>query len=162
FSHHGRWVATGSRDGTARVWDAATGEPVTPPLRHSGGTPSVAFSPDDRRLIVAAWGSVSVWDLAPDGRPPEDLATLARALAGHRIDAGGGLLPDVSESPGAADGLQPHPTLEAVRSRYPDDVRLPVEEVLSWHRTAADECERSGLWIGAALHLGWLIQVEPR
>src|SRR5262249_44556871 len=32
FSSDGTQIVTGSEDATARVWDAATGEPVTPPL----------------------------------------------------------------------------------------------------------------------------------
>ena len=34
FSPDGRRVVTASRDHTARVWDAVTGEAITPPLRH--------------------------------------------------------------------------------------------------------------------------------
>src|SRR5262249_3654900 len=37
-----------------RVWEAATGKPVTPPLKHSGIVYHAAFSPDGRRLLTAA------------------------------------------------------------------------------------------------------------
>ncbi len=51
FSPNGRSVLTISDD--ARVWDAATGEPVTPAFCH---TPSVgcptAFSPDGTRVVI--------------------------------------------------------------------------------------------------------------
>src|SRR5262245_19081974 len=33
-SPDGKLIATGAADNTARVWDAATGKPVTPPLPH--------------------------------------------------------------------------------------------------------------------------------
>jgi len=33
----------------ARVWDAATGKPITPPMIHSGAVNSAVFSPDGRR-----------------------------------------------------------------------------------------------------------------
>ncbi len=36
FSPDGRRIVTASEDQTARVWDAATGQPVTPPMKHEG------------------------------------------------------------------------------------------------------------------------------
>jgi WD40 repeat protein/tetratricopeptide (TPR) repeat protein len=61
-----RRVVTGSADRTARVWDAATGKPLTPPLRHPG---SVTASPskDGRRVVtfsrLGVFGA-RVWDAA--------------------------------------------------------------------------------------------------
>ena len=34
FSPDGRFVVTASEDGTARVWEAATGKAIGEPLRH--------------------------------------------------------------------------------------------------------------------------------
>ena len=34
FDADGRRVLTWSEDGTARLWDAATGQALTPPLKH--------------------------------------------------------------------------------------------------------------------------------
>ena len=50
FSPDGRKVATTSYDNTARVWDAETGEPLTPFLPHAAVLNSVAFSPDGRMI----------------------------------------------------------------------------------------------------------------
>ena len=45
--------ASGSMDKTARLWDAATGQPLTPPLAHSNWVTWVAFSPDGATLATA-------------------------------------------------------------------------------------------------------------
>jgi tetratricopeptide (TPR) repeat protein len=52
----------------ARVWDAGTGEPVTPPLRHDAGVTHVEFGPDGRRLHTVTEKGVRVWD-AVTGEP---------------------------------------------------------------------------------------------
>ena len=51
FSPDGKTVLTGSVDGTARLWDAATGQPIGPPLPHQSGVWAVAFSPDGKTVL---------------------------------------------------------------------------------------------------------------
>jgi len=68
FSPDGRWVITASSDRTARVWDTATGKPVSPPLEHTGPVQFAAFSPDGQRVATANYGfNAGVWD-ARSGR----------------------------------------------------------------------------------------------
>jgi WD40 repeat protein len=63
YSQDGRRIATASADDTARIWDAVTGAPVTPPLRHDNRVQSVAFSPDGTRVVTAGWdGRARIWD----------------------------------------------------------------------------------------------------
>ncbi len=54
FSGDGRRVLTGSSDGTARVWDAVTGEVVSPVLRHNDAVRRASLTPDGRRVLVVA------------------------------------------------------------------------------------------------------------
>src|SRR5262249_33981009 len=60
---------TASLDETARVWDAETGQPVSPPLSARGPVQFAAFSPDGRRVVTAGTaGSARLWD-ADSGQP---------------------------------------------------------------------------------------------
>ena len=63
FSPDGRFVATASPNGAARVWDAVSGEAVTPPLMHRSDVTAVAFSSNGRWLASAGSDGVArVWD----------------------------------------------------------------------------------------------------
>jgi WD40 repeat protein len=55
--------------GTARVWNAATGRPVSPALRHAAGLTAAAFSPDGHRVLTSSEDrTLRVWD-AVTGKP---------------------------------------------------------------------------------------------
>jgi WD40 repeat protein len=67
FSPDGSRFATGSGNlaevapwpflvpaGEARLWDAATGKPLGPPLPHRGSVPAVAFRPGDGHYLLTA------------------------------------------------------------------------------------------------------------
>src|SRR5262249_58731281 len=56
FSPDGKLIATASHDYTARLWDAATGKPVTAPLLHDAQVVHVSFSADGRRIVTACNG----------------------------------------------------------------------------------------------------------
>ncbi|OWK40868.1 WD40 repeat domain-containing serine/threonine protein kinase [Fimbriiglobus ruber] len=69
FSPDGTLVATAGEDGTARFWDAATGQPRGPVIRASGPILALAFSPDGKLLLTGADdGTARIWDAAT-GQP---------------------------------------------------------------------------------------------
>ena len=69
FSADGQRVVTASVDHTARVWDAASGKPLSEPMKHDGAVYSAQFSPDGQRVVTASVDKTArVWDAA-SGKP---------------------------------------------------------------------------------------------
>lgn len=61
-------VLTASFDGTARVWDARTGDPLGPALKHTGEVWSARFSRDGEKIVTASLdGTAGLWE-ATNGR----------------------------------------------------------------------------------------------
>src|SRR5262249_54799777 len=64
FSPDGRYILTGSYDGTARLWDEATGTLVRTFSGHSSSVMSVAFSPDGQYILTGSEDrTVRLWDM---------------------------------------------------------------------------------------------------
>ena len=65
FSADGRWVAAGSDDATARIWDAATGEIRATLVGHTQPVNGVAFSPDGMLVATGSNDATArIWDAA--------------------------------------------------------------------------------------------------
>ena len=64
-SPDGRSIASAAADGSVRLWDAASGQPVHTLAGHSEKACAVAFSPDSRRLASTGEDQqVRVWNVA--------------------------------------------------------------------------------------------------
>jgi WD40 repeat protein/serine/threonine protein kinase len=68
YSPDGRSFASAGLDGTAKIWDPATGRLIRTFDAHTLDTFGVAYSPDGTRLAATSGdGSVKVWDVATGG-----------------------------------------------------------------------------------------------
>ena len=64
-SPDGGWLATASWDGTAKIWDPATGRHIRTFKGHRDRVVDVAWSPDGKQLATASWdGTARIWDAA--------------------------------------------------------------------------------------------------
>ncbi len=63
FSRDGTRVVAASSNGTARIWNASTGEGIAVLRGHLAAVNSVAFSPDGTRIATASSdGTARIWD----------------------------------------------------------------------------------------------------
>lgn len=64
FDRRGQYLLTASEDQTARIWNADSGEPVTPPLRHDAAVRFAAWSPDSACILTCGEdGRVRLWSI---------------------------------------------------------------------------------------------------
>jgi WD40 repeat protein len=74
FSPDGKLIVTASIDGTAKVWDAASGLNLLTLPVDSGGAGGVSFHPDGKRLAVGGASGIYVFVL-----PIDEVVALAKS-----------------------------------------------------------------------------------
>jgi WD40 repeat protein/serine/threonine protein kinase len=117
FSPDSRLVLTGGEDGTARLWDAATGAARGEPLHHDGPVLALAFSPDGSRVLTGSYdGTARLWDVATCRQHGPDLTHLGSVHAvTFRSD---------NEFIATASSVEDHDVRTGVRTPVGGEVRL--------------------------------------
>jgi WD40 repeat protein/serine/threonine protein kinase len=72
FRPDGSWILAACKDGTVRLCDGATGQPIGKLLNHGNEVQALAISPEGTRIATAGDSSVRLWDavtLKPIGEP---------------------------------------------------------------------------------------------
>ena len=149
FSHNGRLLACGNKQGGVCVWEIPSGAKILESALPDNSTiSSIDFSRDDRRLAVSgftrptATGSVTMIDLPPmDEVSPLWLAELAEVVAQRRIaENGDSVAVDRSELPGLRETIAAYDSESEYRRWglwYFDN---PAERTMSpWSKKPATE-----------------------
>lgn len=121
FSPDGHALLTTAEDGTARVWDAATGFPLAPPLNHEGGVVFAQFHPDGRSVVTtSADVTARLWDWQT-GQP------LGQPLRHHEPVRWAAFTPDGTRLMTASDDATTQLWDIAPRTTRPLAIRHPPE-----------------------------------
>jgi hypothetical protein len=122
FSPDSGRLISAATDTLARVWDAGTGEPVGPVMRHPSFVRYATFAPDGRLVVTVGSNRAWLWDsatgdlLAPPLRQPlGDQAAVWFSRDGRRI---------VGLAPGGAAQQCELPTFRAAADRVTALVQL--------------------------------------
>jgi WD40 repeat protein len=90
FSPDGTRAGTVGDNQSGRIWDARSGEPLTPYFKHGGTLTCLEWSPDGRRVLTAGLSpEVKVWDAATGELALPPLVMKAKPVERARFSADG-------------------------------------------------------------------------
>ena len=153
FDPEGERVITASEGGTARIWDARTGEPIGKPLQHADAVRAAVFDPKGERVVTASDDKTArIWDARtgePIGKPLQHAGAVRAAafdLKGERVvTASWDKTARIWRAPPIGQAL-----VEEIRATLgrnaPEPLKLPVN---------ADRQEDYGTLMALGVHMLW-------
>lgn len=147
FTPDSDWVLTVSRDRFGRLWEAKSGEPITPPLPlfadifRGSCIQKRTFATTDEK------GKVWIWKLQPAQHTSSDLFALAGLLNGNFRNLQG-TAGDLNQR--ALDSWQ------VLRERYPSDFTVSKTKRIHWHEQQLNEAQREKNSFAASVQSGHL------
>lgn len=104
ISPDGRWIASASADGTAKIWDAQTGEHLDTLVGHMAGVSCLAWAPDSNTLATGSDDkAIRLWERVT-ANPAHECADGGRTLVANGAGRGGKLR---TETRGGTTGRGP-------------------------------------------------------
>lgn len=141
-----------SEQSEIRVWETASGEPLTPVLGGGLGDPFPSgrecLVPHARAVLARGGAAPQLWPLRPDQRPIEELSRHVQLLAARELDAWGSLAP---LPPARLTNLW-----HTVQSALPVVSSVGTNQVALWHLHEAAQSEAEGQWSSAEFHFSRL------
>lgn len=138
------------RPGQARVWEAATGLPMSPWLPHALEVNDAAFSSDLSRVVTCGHDVIKIWPLGKRTESRDGLTGLCGLLSEARLDPILGLVP-----------LSPQEMRQAWHDLATPSAPTTRQQISFWHRSEALLAEQSDQWRVARRHLDALLEENP-
>ncbi len=154
FRGDGALVAAGFQDGSVRLCDPVTSQPIGPPRFMEHSLNKVVFTPDGTSVVgIDTAGEIKTWPV-PRPFPDEGLDDLRL-----RIEARTGLHMEADRTIARLDGTAWRERLE--RLGRLDPAALQPNSDPAWHEPMVREAEQDGNAFAAIWHLDRLIAAHP-
>jgi WD40 repeat protein len=147
-SQDAQWLLGSAQSGW-RVWEVASGQPITPVLDDGrGGFSGVEgnlLAPDGRVVLAGSVAEPQLWPLTADTRPLAAITQEVQLLAARELDASGSMVP-----------LAPHHLInlwQTLRRASPATPGNGTNHIAWWHLHQAGQSEQASQWFAAEFHL---------
>jgi WD40 repeat protein/Tfp pilus assembly protein PilF len=157
WSADDKWIATTDEQYGAQVFDTSMGEPVTPRLRHAGKVVHAAFGPESRTLLTTdATGVIREWNIGLAHESDDELKKAVKLFSGLDWEED-----ERQDEPAKLDRDVMDRYWHEARARHSEWLVCSPSQEKRWHREAAAQAKRLGLWLLAARQYEKLDQLEP-